>query len=154
MFWTTTRATTIISAAQNHLKPSSSSQRNDRRSLVVTNVTKVIAKKRDLFFPILFSFVKDIFFSHLSRVSRSAEVLLCTTLILLLLNTLRSFPRDYSPFLRVLLTSFSSSTNTTFDKISQIKSGCWMPRIAKNHERATWTECRPHHATVRSKPST
>ena len=63
MFWTTTRATTIISAAQNHLKPSSSSQRNDRRSLVVTNVTKVIAKKRDLFFPILFSFVyKDIFF--------------------------------------------------------------------------------------------
>ena len=47
MFWTTTRATTIISAAQNHLKPSSSSQRNDRRSLVVTNVTKWVLDAPD-----------------------------------------------------------------------------------------------------------
>ena len=147
--FTTTHATTIISAAQNHLKPSSLSQRNNRRSLVVTNVTKVNERSSFQFFS-----VERYFFSHIFNEYREARKCSSVLLLLLLLNTLRSFPRDYSPFLRVLLTSFSSSTNTTFDKISQIKSGCWMPRIAKNHEQATSTACRPPRATVRSKPST
>ena len=142
---TTTRFATSISAVAHRTK------QNGRRSLVVTNVTKVNERSSFQFFS-----VERYFFSHIFNEYREAWKCSSVLLLLLLLNTLRSFPRDYSPFLRVLLTSFSSSTNTTFDKISQIKSGCWMPRIAKNHERATtgWTACRPHHATVRSKPST
>ena len=142
---TTTRFATSISAVAHRTK------QNGRRSLVVTNVTKVNERSSFQFFS-----VERYFFSHIFNEYREAWKCSSVLLLLLLLNTLRSFPRDYSPFLRVLLTSFSSSTNTTFDKISQIKSGCWMPRIAKNHERATtgWTACRPPHATVRSKPST
>ena len=142
---TTTRFATSISAVAHRTK------QNGRRSLVVTNVTKVNERSSFQFFS-----VERYFFSHIFNEYREARKCSSVLLLLLLLNTLRSFPRDYSPFLRVLLTSFSSSTNTTFDKISQIKSGCWMPRIAKNHERATtgWTACRPPLATVQSKPST